>query len=547
MEVFEATLALLGAALFLSAIAGRLSVPYPSLLVLGGLALGFLPIAQHIELAPELAFALFLPPILFEAAYYTSWRDFTANIRPIAGLAVILVGVTTWVVAVVADRLIPELPIGAAYVLGAIVSPPDAAAATAVLNRMRLPKRVVTIIEGESMVNDAVALVIYNFAVAAVVTGQFSPSHAGMALGGSVFGSVAIGLAIGWGWSKLAAKITDPLISVAASFLVAFATYLAGEQAHVSGVLTVVVTGLFFAWRSPYTISADIRLNSGAVWRLAIFVLNALAFVLIGLQLPQIVAELPQYSLLTLGEDASVIAGTVILVRLVWIMTISQILRWAGAKKESTLDWRESLVIGWSGMRGLISLAAALALPETVDGGTPFPARALIMFLSFAVILATLVIQGLSLGALIRLVKLKDDNGAEAEESLARAEAANAAIGVIDRLAETPALPRDVLDRVRLIYINRLAQLNEGGDPNPDSPSNADFADAVRLAAIAAERKAVLTLHRSRTLGDETWRTIQRELDLAEYTLRTRRPSYSQATWLDLARRTKKGLEKAGA
>ncbi len=547
MEVFEATLALLGAALFLSAIAGRLAVPYPSLLVLGGLALGFLPLAQHIELDPELAFALFLPPILFEAAYYTSWRDFTANIRPIAGLAVMLVGVTTWVVAVVADRLIPELPLGAAYVLGAIVSPPDAAAATAVLNRMRLPKRVVTIIEGESMVNDAVALVIYNFAVAAVVTGHFSAPRAGMALGGSVFGSVAIGLAIGWGWSKLAAKITDPLISVAASFLVAFATYLAGEQAHVSGVLTVVVTGLFFAWRSPYTISADIRLNSGAVWRLAIFVLNALAFVLIGLQLPQIVAELPQYSLLTLGEDASVIAGTVILVRLVWIMTLSQIIRWGSTKKESTLDWRESLVIGWSGMRGLISLAAALALPETVDGGTPFPARALIMFLSFAVILATLVIQGLSLGALIRLVKLRDDSGAEAEESLARAEAANAAIGVIDKLAETPALPRDVLDRVRLVYINRLAQLNEGGDPNPDSPSNADFADAVRLAAIAAERKAVLTLHRSRALGDETWRTIQRELDLAEYTLRTRRPSYSQATWLDLTRRTKKGLEKAGA
>jgi CPA1 family monovalent cation:H+ antiporter len=547
VEVFEATLALLGAALFLSAIAGRLAVPYPSLLVLGGLALGFLPLAQHIELDPELAFALFLPPILFEAAYYTSWRDFTANIRPIAGLAVMLVGVTTWVVAVVADRLIPELPLGAAYVLGAIVSPPDAAAATAVLNRMRLPKRVVTIIEGESMVNDAVALVIYNFAVAAVVTGHFSAPRAGMALGGSVFGSVAIGLAIGWGWSKLAAKITDPLISVAASFLVAFATYLAGEQAHVSGVLTVVVTGLFFAWRSPYTISADIRLNSGAVWRLAIFVLNALAFVLIGLQLPQIVAELPQYSLLTLGEDASVIAGTVILVRLVWIMTLSQIIRWGSTKKESTLDWRESLVIGWSGMRGLISLAAALALPETVDGGTPFPARALIMFLSFAVILATLVIQGLSLGALIRLVKLRDDSGAEAEESLARAEAANAAIGVIDKLAETPALPRDVLDRVRLVYINRLAQLNEGGDPNPDSPSNADFADAVRLAAIAAERKAVLTLHRSRALGDETWRTIQRELDLAEYTLRTRRPSYSQATWLDLTRRTKKGLEKAGA
>jgi CPA1 family monovalent cation:H+ antiporter len=292
--------------------------------------------------------------------------------------------------------------------------------------------------------------------------------------------------------------------------------------------------------------SADIRLNATAVWRLAIFVLNALAFILIGLQLPQIIEALPQYSIYTLAEDAIVIAGTVILVRLVWVMGVWQILRWIGGKKtkQTFAHWREALVIGWSGMRGLISLAAALSLPMTIFDDSPFPARALVMFLSFAVILATLVIQGLSLGGLIRLVGLKDDDASDREERLARAEAANAAIAAIDGLAETPALPHDILDRLRQLYANRLTRLNEEEDGDPDNPSNADFSDAVRLAAIAAEHGALLTLKKSRTISDETWRMLQRELDMAEFSIRRRKPSYSHASWLDLTRDPKSAKRK---
>ncbi len=537
MEIFEATLALLSAALILTGIAGRLAIPYPSLLVIGGLVLGFMPHAPETVLQPRLAFALFLPPILLEAAYNTSIRDFITNIRPIASLAVVLVCISTAAVAFVAEWLIPELPLSAAIVLGAIVSPPDAAAATAVLRRSKLPARIVTIIEGESLVNDAVALVIYNFAVAAVVTGRFSASVAGLTLAISLVGSVALGALIGLGWSKLSKYIDDPLIGITASFLIAFAAYAIAEQLHVSGVLTVVSTGVFFAWRAPSVLTADFRLHAEPVWELAIFILNAFAFILIGLQLPAIIHDLNAYSIATLAIDAGVIAGTVIAIRLIWVVGVRALLKWLGTKKirADIGGWRESVVIGWSGMRGLISLAAALALPETIDGGGPFPARALILFLSFSVILATLVVQGMSLAPLIRVVGLKDDDIAQQEERLARSEAATAAIATIDKLAEIPALPREVLDRLRLIYLARLQQASAETDTS-DNPSNADFLDAVRLATIGSSRAAVLRLAHKKLIGHGPLHKIQRELDLEEAAVKRGRPDYAITSWLNPAR-----------
>ncbi len=537
MEIFEATLALLGMALILSVVAGRLHVPYPSFLVIGGLAIGFLPIAPGFALEPRLVFTLFLPPVLFAAAYTTSWRDFIDNIRPILALAVILVAVTTYVVARVADYLIPELPIQAAFVLGAIVAPPDAAAATAVLSRMKLPGRVVTIVEGESLVNDAIALVLYNFAIQLTVAGTFSATDAGISLGVSVLGSVALGLAVGFAWTRVAERLTDPLISIAASFLVAFGTYLVAEALHVSGVLGVVTAGLVFAWRAPTSLTAETRLGAEPVWQLAIFVLNALAFVLIGLQLPSIVAALPGYSLVTLSIDAALIALTAIIVRLIWTIGMSQLIRLIGGEtaRRKIVDWREALVIGWSGMRGLVSLAAALALPETIDGGAPFPARAIILFVAFAVILATLVVQGLTLSGLIGLLKIENDGRAEREETLARTEAAVAAIATIDKLAETPALPREILDRLRLLYLARLNHAR-GGETGSTNPSNADFLDAVRLAAIGAERAAILRLRHKRAIGDGPLSKLQRELDLAETSVKRGRPDYAMTSWLNPAR-----------
>jgi CPA1 family monovalent cation:H+ antiporter len=539
LEIFEATLALLAAALVLSALAGRLAIPYPSFLVVGGLVLGFLPIVPGIELDPGLAFTLFLPPILFEAAYYTSWRDFRANGQAIGGLAIALVAFSTFAIARVADWLIPEMPLGAAVVLGAIVSPPDAAAATAVLRRMRLPRRVVAIVEGESLVNDAVALVIYNFAVAAVVTGRVSASDAALALLATVAGSLAIGFVIGWAWTKLAERLADPLIAIAMSFMVAFGAYLAAERLDLSGVLSVVAAGLYFAWKAPTSLSADARLGGAAVWRLVIFVLNALAFVLIGLQLPQILGDLKGYSLATLAKDGAVIAGTAIVIRLAWVLGFSQTLRLIArpSRKPNFVDWREAIVIGWSGMRGLVSLAAALALPDTTIDGAPFPARALVLFLSFAVILGTLVVQGLSLGSLVRLLGLDHDSGDEEEERLARIAAANAAIDAIDSLAENAALPREVLDRIRYTYSARIPQLSSQSTGDAENASHGDFADAVRLAAIAAERRAVLALRHGRKIGDGALHRVQQALDLLELAIKARRPAYARASWIDLSER----------
>ena len=537
MEIFEATIALLGAALLLSGVAGRLAVPYPSLLVLGGLLFGFLHILPSVELDPAIAFALFLPPILFEASVTTSWRDFRTYLVAILSLAVLLVGVSTYVVAVVADRLIPELPLGAAFVLGAIVSPPDAAAATAVLRKMRLPRSVVTIIEGESLINDAAALVIYNLAVAAVSTGHFSAPAALLSLARSVTISIALGLLIGWGLSRLAARIADPLISILASFLVAFATYRVAEHLEISGVLAVVTLGLVCAWRVPTVLTPDTRLNGEAVWRLVIFALNALAFVLIGLQLPMIVAELPGYSVTTLAIDGGVIAATAIAVRLVWVMAawLLQRIPPLGRRLPHPVNWRQALIVGWSGMRGLISLAAALALPHTIGNGEPFPARALVLFLSFSVILATLVVQGLSLGALIRALGLGEDSAVAEEERLARTETANAAIAALDKLAENPAMPHDVINQARMLYISRLNQLHEQDSAEVIAHSNAGLLYVVRLAAIAAERTALLALRRRRAIGDGPLNTIQHELDLLETVLRRRGPKSLVAADLDLS------------
>ena len=538
MEIFEATLALLSLALVLSVVAGRLQAPYPSFLVIGGLAMGFLPIAPGVALEPRLVFTLFLPPVLFAAAYTTSWRDFRDNIRPILALAVVLVALTTYIVAIVADALIPELPLRAAFVLGAIISPPDAAAATAVLSRMKLPERVVTIVEGESLVNDAIALVLYNFAVQLTVAGTFSAAQAALSLAVSVGGSLALGAVLGLAWTALARRLTDPIIAITASFIVAFATYLVAEALNVSGVLAVVTVGLVFAWRAPATLTAEVRLSGASVWGLAIFVLNALAFVLIGLQLPGIVAALPGYSLIDLGAKAALVALSAIVVRLIWVIGVPFLLRsFGGAEtRRKTVNWRESLVIGWSGMRGLVSLAAALALPETIDGGAPFPARAIILFVAFAVILATLVVQGLTLSGLIKLVRIESDGGAEAEERLARTEAAIAAIATIDKLAETPALPRDVLDRLRQLYVARLQQASGGDAGQSQNPSNADFLDAVRLAAIGSERAALLRLRHKRMVGDGPLSKIQHELDLAEAAVKRGRPEYAMTSWLNADR-----------
>src|SRR5215213_6424652 len=448
-------LGLLLAVAALATLATRLGVPYPILLVLGGSALGFVPGLPSVELDPELVFLLFLPPLLYVSALFTSWRDFRANIRPISLLAVGLVLMTTFVVGAVVHTVI-GLPWAAAFVLGAIISPTDAIAATTVAQRLGVPRRIVTVLEGESLINDATGIVAYRVAVAAVLTGAFSVWEAGLQFAVGAFGGVAVGFAVGWlvVWTRRHLS-EDPSVQNIVSLLTPFVAYLAAEELphrlweglhelvgvpadlHFSGVLSVVTTGLYLGRKGPYITSSGTRLQGYATWELITFLLNGLIFILIGLQLGSVVESLDEYTAGQLVSYALLTSLTVILVRMIWVFPATYVPRWASRRireRDPSPSWRSVSIIAWTGMRGVISLAAALPLPFETAAGAPFPGRDLIIFLTFSVILATLVVQGLSLPPLIKALGLEDDHIGEREENKGRIKVANAALRRLDEL-----------------------------------------------------------------------------------------------------------------
>ena len=475
MQEIELVLGLLVAVGALFYLANRYQVPYPILLVLGGLALGFVPGIPEVELSPDLVFLLFLPPLLYVAAFFTSLRDFVASLRPILLLAIGLVLFTTCAVAIVARLVVPGLPWPAAFVLGAIVSPPDAIAATAIAQRLGVPRRVVTVIEGESLVNDATGLVAYRLAVAAVVSGVFSVSDAALSFVGVSLGGIAIGLVAGWLAVQIRRRLEDPPIEILVALLTPFAAYLPAERLHVSGVLAAVSAGLYVGWHGPRIMSAAARLQGLAVWSMMLFVLNGLVFMLIGLQLPRIIAELDE-PFDELALQAVAISLVVILVRIIWVFPsayLPRLLVPAIRRRDPMPPWRSVVVISWAGMRGVVSLAAALALPLTIESGEPFPRRGLIVFLTFSVILATLVVQGLSLPALIRWLGVREDGLTEREEVVARRGAVDAALKRIDDLAREPWAPEDLVGRLRSFYQARSRHLDRPDDDGEKDARNA--------------------------------------------------------------------------
>lgn len=414
---------LLGAVAALATLANRLRVPYPVLLVLGGLGLAFVPGVPRFRLEPDLVFLLFLPPLLFAAAYFTSWRDLQRNVRPVGFLAVGLVLATTLAVAAVGHAL--GLPWAAAFVLGAVISPTDAVAATAIAQRLGVPRRIVVILEGESLVNDATGLVAFRVAAGvAAGTAAFSPAGAGLQFAVGAAGGVLLGVLTGWLTLRLLQTLGDPLIEAVVTLLVPFLTYsLAEEGPHLiwhellgfagepyfSGVLAVVTAGLVVGRKSPAVMSSSSRLEGRAVWDVVVFLLNGLAFILIGLQLPEVVRGLGGYSAADLVRSGVLVSLTVVLVRIVWVFPATYLPRLLDRRLRERDPYPAPgsvAVIAWAGMRGVVSLAAALSLPLTTEGGAPFPERSLILFLTFCVILTTLVLQGLSLPPLIRLLGL---------------------------------------------------------------------------------------------------------------------------------------------
>jgi CPA1 family monovalent cation:H+ antiporter len=535
----ETILGLLIAVAALAWLASRLKISYPIFLVLGGLALGFVPRLPRVVLHPDLVFLVFLPPVLYYAALLTSWRDFSANLRPIGLLAIGLVLFTTCLTAEVAHWLIPGMAWGTAFVLGAIISPPDAVAATAVAERLGLPKRIVSILEGESLVNDASALIAYRVAVGVVAgTSRFGGqlqffSGAGLQFLLVALGGIAVGLLSGVVIAWVRPRLRDESVETSVSLLTPYVAYLPAEWLHLSSVLSVVTCGLYLSRRLNQLASARVRLRAFAAWETLVFLLNGLIFILIGLQLPHVVGRLEGITVGRAVAYAAVISTVAILVRMLWVFPATYVPRWLipwVRRRDPAPPWRSVFVISWTGMRGIVSLAAALALPLTLaDGVTPFPHRDLILFITFGVILATLVVQGLTLPLIIRRLGLVGaDKERDQEEITARYLGALAAVERLDNLAAVRPAAKERLQRMRAAYDERVAYFSRqltapDGDDNgaADAERDAQVAacetgEQIEREAIAAERQMIVRLRDQGVIGDEVLRRIQSELDHEE-------------------------------
>ncbi|HET7856703.1 MAG TPA: Na+/H+ antiporter [Gaiellaceae bacterium] len=507
--------AVLAAAAYLLAVAEVLRIPYPILLVLGGLGLSFVPGAPRIELPPDLVLVAVLPPLLYGSAFFTSLRELRANVRPIGLLAIGLVLMTTLAVAAVAHAMIPGLDWPTAFVLGAIVSPTDPTAATAIAERLGLQRRLVVLIEGESLVNDGTALVAYRVAVAAIVTGSFSLVDATGRFVLNVAGGIAVGLAVGLVLREVRRRIDNPPVEITISIMSGYFAYLPADAAGVSGVLAAVTVGIFMGWHTPQLTTPQMRLQGQAVWEIVFFLLNALLFTLVGLQLPVILDRLSGFSTVTLIRYAVLIAATVVAARFVWVfatMLLPRTLR----RRDPAPHLRPKIVLGWAGMRGAVSLAAALALPLTTDAGDSFPNRELIVFLTFAVILGTLVVQGLTLPGLIRLLDLEGEELEAKEDAKARIHAAEAALARLDELIDEDWVREETAERLRGLYGFRRSRFQARFDGEDDGSIEQQSSDYQRLRRelLDAERAAVLVLRREGTISDDVMRRVVRDLDL---------------------------------
>jgi CPA1 family monovalent cation:H+ antiporter len=514
----EAVILLLIGVLVLMAMARRFTIPYPIFLVLGGLVLSFVPRVPVVHLDPDLVFLVFLPPVLWAAAYFTSLRDFQANLRPITLLAVGLVLATTAGVAAVAHAIVPGLGWPAAFVLGAIVSPPDAVAATAIARRLRIPHRVVTILEGESLVNDAAALVLYRAAVIAAVTGTFVVGETLWQFVLAAVGGVAIGLAVGYVTREALHHAEDSLVETAITLLVPYVAWILAERVHTSAVLACVVGGIYVRRGFSTAVPPATRIRARAVWDLLVFVLNGVIFVLIGLQLRAIRDAGLGESPARIVMYGAVISAVAIGIRLVWVplaAVIPRLLSPALKRRDPLPPWSAVFLLAWTGMRGIVSLAAALGLPLATASGAPFPSRDQIIVITFQVILATLVLQGLTLSPLIRRLRLGDDTTLELEEAHARQEAGRAALARLDDLAAGPKSSREDIERMRTLYTQRVERASSI-DPGVGAESARAQAALRRLRheALSAERRALIALRDQGVISDDVLHRLEQELDI---------------------------------
>jgi monovalent cation/hydrogen antiporter len=504
-------------------LARRVNVPSPIAFVAVGIALGALPGFPEFSVPPETLLLIFLPPLLMEAAYFTSIRDFKANGRPILQLAVGLVIVTCFATAITLEWLMPETTLALGFVLGAIISPPDAVAVTSITRQVKVPQRVVTILQGESLINDATGLILYKFAVAAVVTGGFSMMQASTQFLWMAVAGTLIGWAIGWCYMQVYPRIREMSVEILSTFLVPYAAYMLAEAVHGSGVLAVVAAGLTVGWYAPKRFTPMFRIPAEAVWSLVTFVLNGMVFLLIGLHFPGLLRQLTVYPLIDLLGMAAAVSVMAIAVRFAWVFIVGYgtwYLFPSVRRTDRFPPWQNVFIIAWTGMRGVVSLATALALPLTVEGGAPFPHRDLIIFLAFSVILTTLVLQGLTLPWLVRTLALNYEGNLLQESWKAKKEAAESAMKRLRDLSEDCTIQSAALERIVSHYEDRLLMLGDGPNTplNPKAPPENHplvvTESRIWKEVLEAERDAVVGLRQGFAIGDDVMHEILRDIDL---------------------------------
>jgi Na+/H+ antiporter len=488
-------------------------IPAPVFLIPAGVGVSYVPGLPEVVLGPKVVFFVFLPPLLYSAAFVTSPREWRANWRPITTLAVGLVVATMFAVAAVTEVLIGDLDWAAAFVLGAVLAPTDPVAATGVIGRLRAPARLRTILEGESLVNDGVALAIYSIAVAAAVSGSFSVLHGFVRFLEVAAGGIAIGIALGWLVAHLRRRIHDPLLEITISLLTPYLAYLPAEEAHVSGILATVTTGAYLGSQSEGIFRAQTRLQASAFWGVLTFLTESALFVLLGAQLPLVISGLSGHGTTSLVADAVLAFGVVVAVRLAWQFTVPHLVHALDVRfreLRSPMPGRERFLLGWAGMRGAVTLAAALSIPRDL------PARQLVLFLAFSVILATILVQGLTLPLLVRALGLAEPEEARRHELDARVRLAEAALNRLDEIAAEETFEAEAVEPLRRLHAGRVerhtAELEEEEDGQPSEPS----IERLQVELIRAQRDMLRRLGEQGDVDPATARRLERELDLEE-------------------------------
>lgn len=538
MEHFDTILILMAILAALYSVANKIGISYPIVLVMAGLGISLIPGLPAVQVTPEIVFLLFLPPLLFDAARHTSWHDFKKNGESIGRLAVGLVLFTTAAVAVCAYYMIPGFTWPLAFVLGAIVSPPDAVAATSAIKGLHLPKRLVSILEGESLVNDATALIAYRYAVVAAASGTFVFWQAGLHFLMVAIGGILVGAVIGYIFIFLLKKFFDhPTVDTILTLILPFVSYLSAEHLHVSGVLAVVTTGLLVSWKSHEIFNFQTRMQMNGFWDTVIFLLNGFVFILIGLELPVIISDVNENSLSDLIYYGLLISAVVIVVRMVWIFPTVWVSDWMNRKRGVAAPIKTNgqlFILGWSGMRGVISLATALALPLVMDNGEEFPQRNVILFITFIVILVTLVFQGLTLPLLIKWLGVGESEEKEIiEERRLRQLMTNKSLAYVDDdLSEK--YPGQALQEVKgrlerqLRYLDGVLDNDEGGDRCATKAQEELFAQylAAEQAVINRQRDLLIDMHKKGAFSADVLKRIEQDLDSRSLTLEARKSAF---------------------